>query len=123
METKTVAVIDDQLLFMYEIKSKLAAIGLEAQVLTPDGITNLAEKASQSELVLINLGFSGRKGVELVKNLRKTLPSAIPIIGYCGHAEKELIQAGLEAGASAVVPNSQIALNLKKVIDQFLPVE
>ena len=96
-------------------------MGLETQVLTPDGTTNLTEKASQSELVLINLGFNGGKAIEWVKNLRKTLPATVPIVGYCGHAEKELIQAGLEAGASAVVPNSQIALNLKKVIGQFLP--
>jgi DNA-binding NarL/FixJ family response regulator len=108
---------------MYEIKSKLAAIGLEALVLTPDGTTNLAEKASQSGLVLINLGFNGGTAVELVKNLRKALSATVPIIGYCGHAEKGLIQAGLEAGAAAVVPNSQIALNLKKVIGPFLPVE
>jgi DNA-binding NarL/FixJ family response regulator len=119
----TVAIIDDQLLFRQEIKSKLSALGLEVLLLNTDGGGNPVDKASKSSAVLINLGFGGQKAVEMVKNLRRELPSTVPIIGYCGHAEKELIQAGLEAGATEVVPNSQIALNLKKVMGQFLAVE
>ncbi len=81
----------------------------------------LLEKAGQSSLALVNLGFAGEKALELVKTLRKGWPE-LPIIGYCGHEEKEMLQAGLAAGATTVVPNSQINLNLKKVIGQFVSV-
>ncbi len=82
----------------------------------------LLEKAAQSSLVLINLGFAGEKALELVRALRKDWPE-LPIIGYCGHEEKELMESGLAAGATAVVPNSQISLNLKKVIGPFVSAE
>lgn len=70
---------------------------------------------------MINLGFAGEKVLELVRTMRKGWPE-LPIVGYCGHEEKELVEAGLAAGATTVVPNSQIALNLKKVIGQFVSV-
>ena len=81
----------------------------------------LLEKATQSSLVLINLGFAGEKVLECIRVLRKHSPE-LPILGYCGHEEKELMKAGLEAGATTVVPNSQITLNLKKVVRPFVQV-
>jgi DNA-binding NarL/FixJ family response regulator len=123
LKTKTIALIDDQLLFRQEIKSKLLTLGLEVLLLNLDGGQNLAREISKCSAVLINLGNGGPKAVQRVKSLRKDLPRDVSIIGYCGHAEKELIQSALEAGAAAVVPNSQIALNLKKVVGQFLPLE
>ncbi len=120
MENKKVLLIDDQLLFISQISSKLRALGLEVESLLPNGNGILA-KASQNLLVLINLGFAGEKALEAVRTLRKGLPD-LPIVGYCGHEEREIMQAGLEAGATTVVPNSQISLNLKKVIGPFVKV-
>ena len=113
-----VLLIDDQLLFISQISSKLTALGLEVETLMPNN-DGLLEKAAQSSLALINLGFAGEKALELVRTMRKGLPE-LPIIGYCGHEEKEMMGAGLAAGATTVVPNSQITLNLKKVIGPFV---
>jgi DNA-binding NarL/FixJ family response regulator len=114
LESKKVLLIDDQLLFISQISSRLAALGLEVESLLPTS-NGVLERAAQSSLVLINLGFAGEKALELVKTLRRDSPE-LPIVGYCGHEEKEMMQVGLVAGATAVVPNSQISLNLKKVI-------
>lgn len=118
MDKSKILLIDDQFLFRSQISSKLIAQGLEVEPLVPNS-NELLEKAGQSSLVLINLGFAGEKALELVRTLRKGLPE-LPIVGYCGHGEKELMQAGLAAGATIVVPNSQIMLNLKKMIGPFV---
>lgn len=115
-----VLVIDDQLLFISQISSKLAALGLEVESTLPNN-NGLVEKAAESSLVLINLGFAGEKALEAVRSLRRTLPD-LPIVGYCGHEEKNMIEAGLEAGATTVVSNSQVTLNLKKLIGPFVNV-
>ncbi|MGH8004196.1 MAG: hypothetical protein ACRECJ_05685 [Limisphaerales bacterium] len=112
--------IDDQLLFISQISSRLVALGLEVESILPNN-NGLLEKAGQSSLVLINLGFAGEKALEVIRGLRKGLPE-LPIVGYCGHEEKELMETGLAGGATVVVPNSQITLNLKKVIGQFVKV-
>jgi len=121
LDKPKILLIDDQLLFISQISSKLTALGLEVEPLLPSNGGALLGKASQSALVLVNLGFGGEKALELVKALREGLPE-LPIVGYCGHEEKELMQAGLAAGATTVVPNSQIPLNLKKVVGQFVQV-
>ncbi len=118
LDKTKILLIDDQLLFISQISSRLAALGLEVESLLPTS-NGVLDKAAQSSLVLINLGFAGEKALELVRALRKGLPE-LPIVGYCGHEEKEIMQAGLAAGATAVVPNSQISLNLKKVISPFV---
>lgn len=120
MEKGKVLLIDNQLLFISQISSKLTALGLEVEALRPNN-DGLLEKAAQSSLVLVNLGFAGEKALELVRTVRKGWPE-LPIVGYCGHEEKEWIEAGLAAGATAVVPNSQITLNLKKVVGPFVQV-
>ena len=120
MENKKVLLIDDQLLFISQISSRLVALGLEVESLLPTS-NGVLDKAAQSSLVLINLGFAGETAVELVRALRKGLPE-LPIIGYCGHEEKELRQAGVAAGATTVVPNSQISLNPKKAISPFVSI-
>lgn len=120
MANQKVLLIDDQLLFISQISSKLAALGLEVESTLPNN-DGLVEKAAQSSIVLINLGFAGEKALEAVQGLRKTLPE-LPIVGYCGHEEKAMMEAGLEAGATIVVPNSQINLNLKKVVAPFVQV-
>ena len=120
MENKKVLLIDDQLLFISQISSRLAALGMEVETQMPNSI-GLLEKAGQSSLVLINLGFAGKKALEVVRVLRKGSPE-LPIVGYCGHEEKEMMASGLEAGVTVVVPNSQITLNLKKVIGPFVSV-
>ena len=120
MENKKVLLVDDQLLFISQISSRLAVLGLEVESLLPSS-NGVLDKAAQSSVVLINLGFAGEKALELVKTLRQGLPE-LPIIGYCGHEEKEMMQSGVAAGATTVVPNSQISLNLKKVIGQFVSV-
>jgi CheY-like chemotaxis protein len=118
LASQKVLLIDDQLLFISQISSKLGALGLEAETVLPTSHGAL-EKATQSSLVLINLGYAGKKGLEVVQTLRKNLPK-LPIVGYCGHEEKEMMAAGLASGATAVVANSQISLNLKKVIRPFV---
>lgn len=120
LDKTKVLLIDDQLLFISQISSKLAALGLVVESTLP-GNNGLVEKAAQSSLVLINLGFAGEKALEVVRSLRKTLPG-LPIVGYCGHEEKTIIEAGLKAGATAVLPNSQVALNLKKIVAQFVKI-
>jgi DNA-binding NarL/FixJ family response regulator len=115
-----VLLIDDQLLFISQISSKLAVLGLEVESTLPSN-NGLVEKAAQSSLVLINLGFAGEKALEVVRSLRKTLPE-LPIIGYCGHEEKTIMEAGLKAGATTVVPNSQATLNLKKIVGRFVKI-
>lgn len=110
--------IDDQLLFISQISSGLAALGLEVESTLP-GNNGLVGKAAQSSLVLVNLGFGGEKALEVVRSLRKNLPD-LPIVGYCGHEEKTIREAGLKAGATTVVPNSQVTLNLGKIVGQFV---
>jgi DNA-binding NarL/FixJ family response regulator len=120
LSSRKILLIDDQLLFISQISSKLAALGLEVESTLPSN-NGLVEKAAQSSLVLINLGFTGEKGLEVVRSLRKTLPE-LPIVGYGGHEERIVMEAGVEAGATTVVPNSQVALNLKKIVGQFVKI-
>jgi DNA-binding NarL/FixJ family response regulator len=120
LERKRILLIDDQLLFISQISYKLAVLGLEVESTLPSN-NGLVEKAAQSSLVLINLGFAGEKALEVVRTLRKDLPD-LPIVGYCGHEEQEVMAAGLNAGATAMVPNSQATLNLKKIVGQFVKI-
>jgi CheY-like chemotaxis protein len=111
--------VEDNLMFAMMVEPALKRLGYRVRTLT--AAAGAAEKIASGSpaLVLVNLTTTRYSGADLVRELRSTPGmEATPIIGYAGHVEREFFQAGKEAGADLVVPNSAIRASLAEVINK-----
>jgi CheY-like chemotaxis protein len=109
--------IDDNLMFSTMVQPQLARLGYA--VTTLSGAPGDLEKAEGAapELILVNLASTRFSGPELVRELRSRPGlEAVPVIGYAGHVERHLFEAGTAAGADLVVPNSAARASLAEVL-------
>jgi CheY-like chemotaxis protein len=110
-------VVDDNLMFATMVEPALKRLGY--QVRTLNGGPSTVEDAARAApaLILVNLDSSRYAGPELVRELRaRPQLAGTPLVGYAGHVERHLFQAGRDAGADLVVPNSAIRQSMPEVL-------
>lgn len=112
--------LEDNLMFGMMIEPTLRRLGYQVRTLA--GGPGTAEKvaALAPAILFVNLASSRCDGSALVRDLRSqdSLATA-PIIGYAGHVERHHFQAGREAGATLVVPNSAMRKALPAVLEKL----
>ena len=109
--------IDDNLMFSMMVQPQLVRLGYV--VTTLSGAPGDLEKAESAapELILVNLASTRFLGPEMVRELRSRPGlETVPLVGYAGHVERHLFEAGAAAGADLVVPNSAIRASLAEVL-------
>lgn len=116
----TAVLVEDNLMFGMMVEPTLRGLGYEVRTL--GGGPNLAAQvaAAAPSVVLVNLTSTRFSGPELVREL-KALPelSKAGVVGYAGHVERHFFQAGKEAGADLVVPNSAMRKALPEVLEKL----
>ncbi len=96
---------DTNLILSSRISSQIKSLGYE-----------LVEKDNAREACVALVNLEGPKGLEVLKELKE---KGVKVVGYCGHKNLPLIQKAQELGADLVVPNSQVAANLKEILERF----
>lgn len=93
-----ILLLDDNLMSSLKVEGALRAAGhhvVTARKMPQD---------SDFERVIFNLGSRSLGSLEMVAELRKTLPAA-QLWGFCGHREVELWRAARAAGVTKIVTN------------------
>ena len=109
--------VDDNLMFTMRVEPALRALGYRVRTLAGGPAAAGAIEQAAPALVLVNLAANRSPGADLVRALR-ALPAVerTPVLGYAGHVERHLFQAGRDAGCDLVVPNSAITSALPEVL-------
>ncbi|MFN3652301.1 MAG: hypothetical protein ACK47B_22215 [Armatimonadota bacterium] len=119
-EAPLAIIADDNLMFAMMAEPALKRCGYRTRTLSggPGSAARIAAEAP--ELVLVNLASTRYPGADLIRDLRAEPATAeTPVIGYAGHVERDLLQAGRDAGATLVVPNSAISRALPEVLEKL----
>lgn len=114
---KTAVLVDDNLMFSMMVEGSLKRCGYQVRTLSgaPDIVDRI--EAAAPDLVIVNLTSTRTGGPALVSALRaRPALSRLPVVGYAGHVERQFFQAGKEAGADMVVPNSALKSALPEVL-------
>jgi CheY-like chemotaxis protein len=112
--------IEDNLMFAMMIEPVLRRLDYEVRTVSTAAAGLAAISADRPDLVLVNLGSTRFSGGEVVTSIRAHPEfGALPVVGYAGHVERHLFQAGREAGADLVVPNSAIRAALPEVLEKL----
>lgn len=117
---KTAVLVDDNLMFSMMVEGSLRRCGY--QVRTLSGMPDLVDRieAAAPDLVMVNLTSTRTGGPTLVSTLRgRPALARLPVVGYAGHVERHFFQAGKEAGADMVVPNSALKNALPEVLSKL----
>lgn len=117
-------VIDDNLMFATMLEPALRQLGYRPRTLGWRTESAAAAAGSAPALIFVNLASGRHPGDAVVRSLRaEERLAGVPIIGYAGHVERDLLRAGLEAGATLVVPNSAVRQALPEVLEKLRRVQ
>jgi len=113
-------VVDDNLMFAMMVEPQLKRLGYAARTLSGSPSAAAAIAELRPALVVVNLTSTRYPGPALVRELRAREELAdTAIIGYAGHVEREFFEAGREAGADLVVPNSAVRASMAEVLEKL----
>jgi CheY-like chemotaxis protein len=116
-EDHPILLIEDDLFFSSTLLSAVRRLGLEAILV--DSRTQVLERVRTAApaAILINLASRSLGSLDRIRELKADAGlRAVPVVGYCGHLETDLIAAGRSAGCDVVVANSAITSNLSDVL-------
>jgi CheY-like chemotaxis protein len=112
-----ILVVDDNLLFSSRLLSGLRQLGAAATLVDVAGEVVSRARAVKPDAILIDLASRSLSSAQRVRELKADADLAsIPIVGYCGHLETQLIDDGRAAGCDVVVANSALVSGLPDVI-------
>ena len=116
---KKIVLIENNLIFSQKIAANLKGLGYAVQVEQSfDSVRVEAETGISA--IIVDLAARGMDGLGMVKNI-KSAPetAAIPVIGFCGHAEKELMEKATANGCEIVTTNGKITSDLPALLNKI----
>lgn len=114
----TAVLVEDNLMFALRVTPGLQRLGY--QVRTVAAGTGAVDRIAIAEPTLLVISLAGRGAAELIRAVRgRDALASLPVLGYAGHVERELLQAGRDAGADLVAPNSAVVKALPEVLDKL----
>lgn len=115
-----IVLIEDDLFFSSKIESILKNSEYDLKFF-PRGIEALKSlRENSAVLILINLASHSLNPLKLISDLKADPDlKTIPILGYCGHTQKELIEQARNLGCDKIVPNSVMVSALPKLLNQL----
>ena len=116
-ESPRAVLVDDNLMFTSMVVPALQRLGYGVRAVPGKADVAVAVAAFAPEVIFVNLAADRYPGTDVVRALRLEPATArTPIVGYAGHVERDRFQAGQEAGADLVVPNSAMRDALGEVL-------
>ncbi len=115
-----IVLIEDDLFFSSKIENILKHSDFTHKIVHRKNEVLDFLKENSVSLILINLASSNLRPLELVSEIKSdSRLTTTPILGYCGHTQKELIEQARKLGCDKVVPNSAIVSKLPKLLNQI----
>ncbi|HTE18370.1 MAG TPA: response regulator [Armatimonadota bacterium] len=116
-EIPRAVLVDDNLMFTSMLVPALQRLGYGVRAVPGKTDVAVGVAAFGPQVIFVNLAADRYSGTDVVRALRLDPATAqIPIVGYAGHVERDRFQAGQEAGADLVVPNSAMRDALGEVL-------
>ncbi len=115
-----IVLIEDDLFFSSKIENLLKSSNYEIHTISKtEGLLD-SLKQDIPDLILINLASSNLNPLSIIPEIKNQLNlRSIPLIGYCGHTQKELIEKAQRLGCEKVLPNSVMVSGLPKLLQQL----
>ncbi|NJB36300.1 response regulator [Croceivirga sp. JEA036] len=112
--------IDDQQLILMSLQKRLQEIGYTVEI-ADNGITGKEKFESfNPDLVIVDINMPEVNGLEVVKHIRNTKESAIPIMVLSGNTDEETILDGYDLGISDYMKKpvslNEVAARVKNLI-------
>lgn len=115
-----VVLIEDNLMFAMMIEPTLKRLGYQTRTIAGGPTTAADLAAAPPAVAFVNLASSRADGSALIREIRARPELAnLPVVGYAGHVERHLFQAGRDAGATLVVPNSAMRKALPQILEKL----
>lgn len=99
-ETRTVALVSDDLMFASQLQSAMQRAGGSCALVVGD-------RVPQVDAVFVDLNTRVPERIDLIARLRGERPT-LSIAGFCHHAERGLRRRALAAGATRVINNGAL---------------
>jgi CheY-like chemotaxis protein len=103
---KTILIVDDDAVADQLYQEKFQARGFKVEIATDGDSAREKLKASDIDLVIIDLCLPGTNVIELVKSTRSSVPS-LPVIAFSNPYLGSLMRAATEAGATKCIPKRE----------------
>ena len=115
-----IILIEDDLFFSSKIENILKNSEYDLKIF-PRGIEALKSlRENPAILILINLASHSLNPLKLISEIKADPDlKIIPISGYCGHTQKELVEKARNLGCDKMVPNSVMVSALPKLLNQL----
>ena len=116
----TVIVADDDLLFSTRITSALTGLGHRALPVKALAAFRDALIAAPDAAILNLVAFKldALEAIRLAKSNPRT--RAVPLLGFCGHADAPRRAAALEAGCDLLATNGEVSNSLPRLLERLL---
>ena len=109
------------LFFGLRIRHTAERAGWTCVALNPDDDPAAVLSRSRPNVVLADLLADAARWRALVTAARHCRTGSVPCVAFGSHMDLQVRAEALEAGATAVVANSQIAANLVGILDRYAP--
>ena len=113
-------IVDDNLMFAMMIEPQLRRLGYQVRTVSTAPVSPDVFASPAPDLLVVNMTSTRFSAADLIREVRARPELAkVPVIGYAGHVEREHFQAGRDAGADLVVPNSAVRASLAEVLEKL----
>lgn len=115
-----IVLFEDDLFFSSKIENILKNSEFDLKILSKKTEALKYLRENPTGLVLINLASHSLNPLKLISDIKADPDlKTIPILGYCGHTQKELIEQARNLGCDKIVPNSVMVSALPKLLNQL----
>lgn len=99
-----VLVIDDHPLVHEVMPALLERVMRPDEIFVHGDLLSALHRAAQGvDLVILDLGLPGYKGIDALSDFRRCFPD-IPVVVYSAYDDEETIRAAIDAGANGYIP-------------------
>lgn len=115
-ERKRILLVETNIFFSARLVGQLKKLGYDVEVSGGDPAAR-GKSGVGTSAVIVDLAAKGLDAAGIIKKLKGAPETAsIPVIGFCGHAEAELIESARSAGCDLVTTNGRISSDLPGVL-------
>ncbi len=115
-----VLIVDDNLLSCTRLHNQVQAAGWLAREAGPGPEALVHARHSRPDAIVVNLAATTHDPALFIRSLKAEPGLApIPVLGFCGHRERDRRAAAVRAGCDRVVSNASVAEHLPALLEDL----
>jgi CheY-like chemotaxis protein len=115
----TILIAGDELLFAARIEAALTRLGHRPRVVRTTSAFQDALR-ERPDAAIVNLA-SEMDAIEAIRRAKADPATrAIPVLGFCGHADAARRRAAQDAGCDRVATNGEVSSNLPRLLEMLV---